>query len=382
MKHDWKIQRDKAAFLALEDGTIFRGHSVGAPIDSVGEVVFNTGLTGYQEILSDPSYNGQFVTLTAPEIGNTGINNQDTESRSFAASGLLIHQLNEPSNWRSEEGLCAALQRQNIPAMAGVDTRALTIHLRDHGAMKSCMSVEGKLSPEEAVRKAREWVGLDGQDYASRVSTQKSYIWDLDGQMSRPYGSSDALPEADTPIVLLDYGVKWNILRSLRRLGFKVTVLPAKSNAEEVLSHKPAGVFLSNGPADPAALTYAHETIRQLVGKLPIMGICLGHQLIGHALGAKTCRLPFGHHGCNHPVKDLRDGHIEITSQNHNYTIDPDTLDQSEVEVTHINLNDQSIEGIAHKRHPIFSVQYHPEAAPGPHDAAPFFRQFQELTRG
>lgn len=382
MKHDWRIQRDKAAFLALEDGTIFRGHSAGAPIDSVGEVVFNTGLTGYQEILSDPSYNGQFVTLTTPEIGNTGVNAHDTESQAFVASGLLIHQLNEPSNWRSEESLGATLRRQNIPAIAGVDTRALTTHLRDHGAMKSCMSVEGKLSPKEAVRKAREWVGLDGQDYASKVSTQESYVWDLDGQMSRPYGSSDALPEADTPIVLLDYGVKWNILRSLRQLGFKITVFPAKSNADEVLAHKPAGVFLSNGPADPAALTYAHETIRQLVGKLPIMGICLGHQLIGHALGAKTCRLPFGHHGCNHPVKDLRDGRIEITSQNHNYTIDPDTLDQSEVEVTHINLNDQSIEGIAHKRHPIFSVQYHPEAAPGPHDAAPFFRKFQELTRG
>lgn len=364
---NWTARREKKAFLALADGTVIRGWSCGATADRLGEVVFNTGMTGYEEILTDPSYAGQLVTLTMPEIGNTGFNREDRESAAIHSAGLLIREMNSPSNWRSEETLSEALARGDVPALAGLDTRALTLKLREGGTQKAFLCTTGEVSPEEAVAKARAWEGLDGQDYASKVSTPEAYDWPSE-------------TGAEAPLVaVLDYGVKRNTLRLFSNQGFRVRVLPAKTSAEQVLKLKPAGVLLSNGPADPAALPYAIETIRGLLGKVPIMGICLGHQLLGLALGGKTSRLKFGHHGCNHPVQNLRTGTVEITSQNHNYQVDADSLDPAEAEVTHISLNDRTIEGLQAKKHPAFSLQYHPEAAPGPHDAIPAFNRFREL---
>ncbi len=378
-KWNWKVKREKLAFLALEDGTIMRGYSVGAKQDGLGEVVFNTGLTGYQEILSDPSYSGQFVTMTYPEIGNTGINVADMESRGFFANGFIIHELNESSNWRADESLSAALVARGIPSIAGIDTRALTSKLRDQGTMKAYMAVCGDVSEADALQKAKDWCGLDGQDYASKVTCDTPYAWDEDGSLTQSWGISDALPEADLNIVAYDFGIKWNILRSLRLSGMNVTVVPAATSVEDVLALKPDGVFLSNGPADPAAVTYAAKYVQSLIGKVPMMGICLGHQLLGLALGGKTYRLKFGHHGCNHPVMDLSTRKVEITSQNHNYAIDMDSLNDSKVEVTHVNLNDQTVEGIRSKTDPVFSVQYHPESCPGPHDPFYLFARFREL---
>jgi carbamoyl-phosphate synthase small subunit len=367
VKPNWAARREKKAFLALADGTIIRGWSCGAPVDRLGEVVFNTGMTGYEEILTDPSYAGQMVTLTMPEIGNTGFNSEDFESGAIHAAGLLIHEMNEPSNWRSEESLTEALLRHEVPALAGLDTRALTLKLREGGTQKAFLCVTGSCTPEEAVKKAQEWVGLDGQDYASKVSTKEHYDYPSDAD------------EKDPLVAVLDFGVKRNILRMLAEQGFRLKVLPAKTPASDVLALNPAGVMLSNGPADPAALPYAAETIRGLLGKVPLMGICLGHQLLGLALGGKTCRLKFGHHGCNHPVMDLRTKAVEITSQNHNYMLDADTLDASTVEITHRSLNDQTVEGMEVIGSPAFSIQYHPEAAPGPHDACAAFKRFREL---
>ncbi len=381
-KWNWREQREKPAFLALEDGSIMRGYSVGFKRDAVGEVVFNTGLTGYQEILTDPSYSGQFVVMTYPEIGNTGINADDPESRQIFLNGFIVHELNEPSNWRSTVALRDHLMQNEIPALAGVDTRALTGKLRMQGTLRGYMAVEGKITEDEAVTKAKEWPGLDGMDHACQVTAPESFDWDADDSKSASWGLTDEeLPEPDLTVVSYDFGVKWNILRRLRQHGIRVKVVPAKTGAAEILAMKPDGLFLSNGPADPAAVTYAIENIAAMIGKLPIMGICLGHQLIALALGGKTYRLKFGHHGCNHPVKDLKTGQVEITSQNHNFCVAAESL-PADVAVSHVNLNDDTVEGIEHKTAPLFSVQYHPEAAPGPHDSQYLFERFRKLMIG
>ena len=412
----WKAERERAAFLALDDGTVFHGVAFGAKKDALGEVVFNTGMSGYQEILTDPSYAGQFVTLTTAEVGNYGINSADTESRALFLSGLVIGDLTEPSNWRSEKSLDEYLRENGIPGIYGVDTRALTLHLREHGNKKAFLCVSATLREDDAMAKAREWEGLDGQDYAAKVTCGGAYEFNDIRQPSadtpdvgRRMSNVQSLPH----VVCYDFGVKTNILRSLASWA-KVTVVPAKTPAEEVLALKPDGVFLSNGPADPAAVTYAIENIQKLLGirpldkstfdsrqptavttkrqttdgsnfqlstsnfQLPLMGICLGHQLLALACGAKTARLKFGHHGCNHPVKNLATGKVEITSQNHNFAVVPESVPEC-LEVTHVNLNDNSIEGIRHKTLPAFSVQYHPESCPGPHDSHYLFNQFKAM---
>ena len=381
MKQDWnwREKREKNAFLALEDGAVFRGFSVGAACDRVGEVVFNTGMTGYQEILSDPSYSGQFVTMTYPEIGNTGVNPEDMESRRMFAEGLVVHRLNGPSNWRCEEPLREALARHAIPALAGVDTRALTARLRTRGTLKGFLSVSGEVDEKGAVSRAAAWEGLDGQDYASVVTCDGAYEWDPDDSRSTSWGLPTRLPEPDLRIVAYDFGIKWNILRSMKHNGMAVRVVPARTPYGDVLAMKPDGVFLSNGPADPEPLGYAIEAARALLGKVPIMGICLGHQILGLSVGGATYRLKFGHHGCNHPVMEIGTGTVEITSQNHNFAIDMASLDSTGVDVTHVNLNDQTVEGLRHKREPMFAVQYHPEAGPGPHDPFHLFSRFREL---
>ena len=382
----WKNERERKAFLALDDGAVFHGVAFGAKKDALGEVVFNTGMSGYQEILTDPSYAGQFVTLTTAEVGNYGINPEDVESRGLFLSGLVIGDLTEPSNWRSEKSLGEYLAENGVPGIYGVDTRALTLHIREHGNRKAYLCVDASLSEEAAMAKANEWPGLDGQDYAAKVTCEKAY--DFSTGLTRFTGLSGGTPQPPNPvnpvnpvkrIICYDFGVKTNILRSLASWA-KVTVVPAKTPAEEVLALSPDGVFLSNGPADPAAVTYAIENIKKLLGKVPMMGICLGHQLLSLACGAKTGRLKFGHHGCNHPVKNLETGKVEITSQNHNFAVIPESVPDC-LEVTHVNLNDGSIEGIRHKTLPAFSVQYHPEACPGPHDSNYLFNQFKSMIK-
>ncbi len=379
MKPTRQEQRRKTAFLALEDGSVFRGYAFGASCDAVGEVVFNTGMTGYQEIMSDPSYAGQFVVMTSPEIGNTGVNDADMEADRYYANGLIVHELNSPSSWRSENSLTASIESHAKPALGGIDTRGLTLKIRSCGSLKAYMAVSGSISEKEAIAKAAAWEGLDGQDYVSRVTCDQPWVWNENDSLTRFWGMTDSLPPADMRLVAYDFGIKHNILRHLRMSGFSVTVVPARTPADEVLAMKPDGVFLSNGPGDPAALGYAVDAARMLIGKIPLMGICLGHQILAQATGAETYRLKFGHHGCNHPVKHLQTGKVEITSQNHNFAVNTDTIDMNSIEITHINLNDGTVEGLAHRRASMFSVQYHPEAGPGPHDSNYLFRKFRDI---
>jgi carbamoyl-phosphate synthase small subunit len=370
------------ALLALEDGRIFKGESFAAAGTVVGEICFNTSMTGYQEVLTDPSYRGQIVAMTYPLIGNYGTNAADAESRSPHVRGFVIEELSEvASNWRAEISLDEYLRRWNIPGLQGIDTRALTRHLRTLGAMKACLTAE-EMAPEEAVQRAVEGEGVIGMDYVREVTAPAPYRWDPEDKESAPWATASSkktsLPPIRHRIVAYDYGIKENILRRLRQTGFAVTVVPATTTAEETLKLNPEGVFLSNGPGDPSVLGYTHEAVRGLMGRTPIFGICLGHQVLGFAYGGRTFKLKFGHRGGNQPVKDLTTGKVAITSQNHGFAVDPESL-PNDVEVTHINLNDGTVEGMRHRELPIFSVQYHPEAAPGPHDAGYFFEEFARL---
>ena len=380
------------AILALEDGTVFHGQAFGAIASACGEVCFNTSMTGYQEILTDPSYKGQIVTMTYPLIGNYGVNTQDVESWRPHVAGFVIRELSPVvSNWRADKSLAQYLEENGIPGIQGVDTRALTKKLRVRGALNGFISTE-RMSDAEAIERAKNWPGLAGVDYVKEVTHKETFAWDPLDEQSAEFdllrGSSTGharairkpLPPADIPIVAYDFGMKYNILRNLRQTGFKVQVVPATTSAAEALKHKPTGIFLSNGPGDPAALGYAVQAAADLVKHgIPIFGICLGHQILGQAFGGKTFKLKFGHRGGNQPVKDLETGAVEITSQNHGFAVDPKSL-PSDVTVNRINLNDQTVEGMRHKTKPIFCVQYHPEASPGPHDSAALFAEFKRAV--
>jgi carbamoyl-phosphate synthase small subunit len=378
----------RPAILALEDGRIFNGRAAGAITRRGGEVVFNTSLTGYQEVFTDPSYAGQIVCLTYPHIGNVGANLDDEESSRPYIESLIVRVFSQvTSNWRSAESAQLYLNRHKIPVIWDIDTRALVRHLRKAGALRGIVSTDGTPA-DQLIFEAKQIPQMTGQELAGRVSCQKAYDWqkgsiDLaSSPWAEQMGEAGASPnERRFRVIAYDYGIKQNILRLLVDHHCEVTVVPANTSAEDVLAVKPDGVFLSNGPGDPEPVTYAVENIRKLAGRVPIFGICLGHQLCGLALGGKTFKLKFGHHGSNHPVKNLLTSQVEITAQNHGFCVDPESLPSSEVEITHVNLNDNTNEGMRHKSLPLFSVQYHPEASPGPHDSHYLFSAFTDLMK-
>jgi carbamoyl-phosphate synthase small subunit len=370
------------AILALEDGRVWRGRGFGATAEVVGEVVFNTAMTGYQEILTDPSYCGQIVTMTYPLIGNYGVNKDDIESRRVFAEGFVVKELSRTvSNWRADSSLDDYLKASGIPGISDIDTRSLVRHIRERGSMRGCLST-GASKEADIVARARRAPEMIGLDLASVVTCREPYSWSDDG--STAYGSPSRIHPAFTGVsqapprfhvVAYDFGLKYNSLRNLASLGCRVTVVPAGTSAEQVQDLKPDGIWLSNGPGDPEPLTGVVANLKKLIGKYPVFGICLGHQLMGLALGGRTYKLPFGHHGANQPVKDLTTGRIEITAQNHGFAVDADSL-PADCEITHINLNDNTVEGLKHRSLPVYSVQYHPEAGPGPHDASYLFERF------
>ncbi len=370
----------KKAILVIEDGTVFEGRGFGAEGEAHGEVVFNTSMTGYQEILTDPSYNGQIVTMTYPEIGNYGVNPEDAESRRPFLKALVVREYwKDPSNWRSENDLGSYMAKYGVVGIEGVDTRALTKLIRSKGAQKAAVSTIDT-DPESLLRRVRDAQGIVGVDLVTEVSCENPYTWSEGTGAWRPEGEGSSAGGKRFKVAAYDYGLKQNILRKLADLGCDVTVVPSRTPPHEVLAMNPDGIFLSNGPGDPAAVAYAVESVRNLIGKKPVFGICLGHQILGLALGGKTYKLKFGHRGGNQPVKDLRTGKVEITSQNHGFAVDPESLG-SDVEITHINLNDDTVEGLRHKEHKAFSVQYHPEASPGPHDSSYLFEEFVEMMK-
>ena len=369
------------AILALEDGRIFRGEGYGHPGECQGEVVFNTSLTGYQEIATDPSYAGQIVVLTNPQIGNYGTNQADNEAPKPYIEGLIVREFSAiSSNWRSEQVTDEYMERYAVPVLAEIDTRALVRHLRTHGVMRGVISTE-ESNPEKLVQRARSIRKMDGTDLAKVVSTKS--VYGFNAEDSRNQTGDPLLPGCETRpplhVVAYDFGIKQNILRMLTRECCNVTVVPAETSAAEILSLKPDGVFLSNGPGDPEPVDYAVKAIRDMMGRVPVFGICLGHQLCGLALGGRTYKLKFGHHGGNHPVRNNTTGKVEITAHNHNFAVDPDSINANDVELTHVDLNDNTLEGLRHKTLPLFSVQYHPEAAPGPHDSHYLFRDFRKM---
>ena len=374
----------KKTLLALEDGTVFRGRSFTGDGEVTGEVVFNTSMAGYQEILTDPSYCGQLVTMTYPLIGNYGINDSDVESERIQVRAFLVKEYQEfPSNWRSQKTLAHYLREAHVPGVEGIDTRALTKHIRQAGAMRAALS-SLDLDPDSLVAKARQSPSMTGLDLVMEVTGKEPLLW-RDGRPVRLDRGLEGFQWPDERgkwrVVAMDYGVKYNILRSLEQRGCTILLLPASTDSATISKLDPHGLFLSNGPGDPAAVTYAVETIRAQIGQRPIFGICLGHQLVGLALGGKTFKLKFGHRGANQPVKDLSTGKVEITSQNHGFCVDIESLNDPDIELSHVNLNDGTLEGLVHKKIPLFSVQYHPEASPGPHDATYLFDRFIEMMK-